>query len=901
MRSRRWLAAGLLASCAVPMGQAWARNGPDEPASAPSSKVRSEAESLASSLVAKMTLDEKLGQLLNTAPAIPRLDIPAYNWWTESLHGALGTVPTTNFPEPIGLAATFDAPLVHDVAGDISAEVRGLHALARKTGRMGRIGTGLDTWSPNINIFRDPRWGRGQETYGEDPFLTSRFAVAFVTGMQGSNPDLPDVISTPKHFAVHNGPESTRHKANVFVSRHDLEDTYLPAFRAAIVDGKAGSVMCAYNRIDGQPACASDELLIDHLRGAWGFKGYVVSDCDAVRDIADSHKYAPDAASAVAAAMRQGVDNECNTATLSDTAGLTDRYREALDRGLITETDVDRALVRLFSARLRNGDLPGVRPPSTQTSSVADVGTPEHGALALKAAEESLVLLKNDGVLPLKVGARIAVIGPLGDATRVLRGNYSSAFSAPPISVVAGLRTALPNARVTYVPFGETYTDGDPVPTSALRADDGKPGLTARYYNALGTAPALFTAPEREAYRKSLRFADKPVVIRRESTVGGHSLDLTNVSDHHRVVWSGYLVPPESGLYRLGLGGFMSGRLELDGKPFVDLADKPYGSLPTMKTLKLERGHRYPIEIAGEAETGDAGVSLIWKRVSADPSGDLRKAAADADVLVAVVGLTSDLEAEESPVQVPGFKGGDKTNLEIPADQQALLAEAKAIGKPLVVVTMNGSPINLSWEKDNADAIVEAWYPGQSGGLAVANVLSGKTNPAGRLPLTFYRSVDDLPPFDDYRMQGRTYRYFTGKAVYPFGYGLSYTTFAYGPLQVEPAAGGAQDGVTVMTRLRNTGSRGGDEVAELYIDFPDLPGAPNIALRGFQRVHLEPGEERQVSFDLSPRDLSAVTPDGQREVMPGSYRVTVGSGQPGTGVPCQSAAFSTGAAVLLPQ
>jgi beta-glucosidase len=320
-----------------------------------------------------------------------------------------------------------------------------------------------------------------------------------------------------------------------------------------------------------------------------------------------------------------------------------------------------------------------------------------------------------------------------------------------------------------------------------------------------------------------------------------------------------------------------------------------------MKTLKLERGHRYPIEIAGEAETGDAGVSLIWKRVSADPSGDLRKAAADADVLVAVVGLTSDLEAEESPVQVPGFKGGDKTNLEIPTDQQALLAEAKAIGKPLVVVTMNGSPNNLSWEKDNADAIVEAWYPGQSGGLAVANVLSGKTNPAGRLPLTFYRSVDDLPPFDDYRMQGRTYRYFTGKAVYPFGYGLSYTTFAYGPLQVEPAAGGAQDGVTVMTRLRNTGSRGGDEVAQLYIDFPDLPGAPNIALRGFQRVHLEPGEERQVSFDLSPRDLSAVTPDGQREVMPGSYRVTVGSGQPGTGVPCQAAAFSTGAAVLLPQ
>jgi beta-glucosidase len=868
----------------------------------PASDVRERADALAAGLVAKMTIDEKLGQLLNTAPAIPRLDIPAYNWWTESLHGALGTVPTTNFPEPIGLAATFDTGLVKQVASGISAEVRGLHALARQTGRMGRIGTGLDTWSPNINIFRDPRWGRGQETYGEDPFLTSRMGVAFVTGMQGPNPELPDVIATPKHFAVHNGPEGTRHKANVFVSRHDLEDTYLPAFRAAIVEGKAGSVMCAYNRIDGQPACASDELLKDHLRGAWGFSGYVVSDCDAVKDIADNHKYAPDAATAVTAALRLGVDNECNTATLSDTAGLPERYREALDRGLITEADVDRALVRLFSARLRNGDLPGVRPLSTKTSSVSDVGTPEHGALALEAAEKSLVLLKNDGILPLKgEGTKIAVIGPLGDATRVLRGNYSSPFSAPPVSVLAGLQGAMPDASVTYVPAGEGYTDGDPVPTTALRAEDGQPGLTARYYNALGTAPATFTPEQRKAYEAALRYAEKPVATRRESTVGGHSLDLAAVSDHHRVVWTGYLVPPETGRYRLGLAGFRNGRMKLDGKPFIDLGEAAWGSLPTMKTLTLEKGHRYPIEISGEAQTGDAGVNFVWKRVSADPEGDLRRAAATADVLVAVVGLTSDLEAEESPVQIPGFKGGDKTTLDLPADQLALLAQAKATGKPLVVVAMNGSPINLSWAKDNANAILEAWYPGQSGGAAVANVLSGKTNPAGRLPLTFYRSVEDLPPFDDYRMEGRTYRYFKGTPVYPFGYGLSYTSFAYSPLHVTPAAGGAQNGIRVTTEVRNTGARVGDEVAQLYLDFPDLPGAPDVALRGFQRVHLKPGERRTVSFDLSPRDLSAVTVDGQREVMPGEYRVTVGSGQPGAGVPGQSARFATTTAVPLPK
>jgi beta-glucosidase len=413
-------------------------------APAATSPVRAKADQLATAVVARMTTEEKLPQLLNVAPAIPRLGIPAYNWWTESLHGALGPVPTTNFPEPIGLAASFDAPLVHDVAGAISTEVRALHTLGRQTGRLGRIGTGLDTWSPNINIFRDPRWGRGQETYGEDPYLAAHMGVAFVQGMQGPDPDRPDVISTPKHFAVHSGPESTRHMANVYVSAHDLEDTYLPAFRAAIVEGRAGSIMCAYNRIDGQPACANDLLLKVHLRGAWGFTGYVVSDCDAVKDIADNHKYAPDQATAVAAALKAGVDNECNTQTLGDVAGLPDRFREALDRGFLSIGEVDRALVRLFSARIRNGDLPQLGDAAARVVPVSAIGTPAHDALSLQAAEKSLVLLKNDGVLPLKAGTRVAVIGPLGDATRVLRGNYSSPLSAPPVSVLDGLRRVMP-------------------------------------------------------------------------------------------------------------------------------------------------------------------------------------------------------------------------------------------------------------------------------------------------------------------------------------------------------------------------------------------------------------------------------------------------------------------------
>lgn len=852
--------------------------------------VMEQAHAMAAALVGKMTLDEKLGQLLNVAPAIPRLGIPAYNWWTESLHGAIGSVPTTNYPEPIGLAATFETPLVHRVASDISTEVRALHTLGRETGHLGHIGTGLDTWSPNINIFRDPRWGRGQETYGEDPFLTASMGVAFIRGIQGPNPDLPDVIATPKHFAVHSGPESTRHEANAFVSTHDLEDTFLPAFRAAIVEGKANSIMCAYNRVDGQPACGSDLLLRRHLRGAWGFQGYVVSDCDAVVDISEHHKYAADPAAGVAVALKAGVDNECNGGTLTDTPHLSNRYKQALDRGLISMGDIDRALIRLFAARYRNGDLPGLPGRAPQAVPVSAIGTAEHQALALEASEKSLVLLKNDGVLPLRPATRIAVIGPLGDATRVLRGNYSSALSAPPTSVYDGLRAAMPKATVTLVSFGASITDGDLVPDTALLTPDGKPGLKAEYYNASA----------RLAADGETLFDAKPVAVRTERNVYSNAGQLKQVSDRNKVVWAGFLVAPETGTYRIAVTG-VKGALEVDGKPAVQADTYSRWAEPLKLTeVRLEKGRRYPLRL--QTETGvSASPAIFWKRISTNPDADLAAGAAKADVIVAVVGLTSDLEGEEMPVKVEGFSGGDKTSLEIPTDQRELLRKAKALGKPLVVVTMNGSPINLSWEKDNASAIVEAWYPGQSGGLAIANILSGKTDPAGRLPLTFYRSLADLPAFDDYAMKGRTYRYYTGTPVYPFGYGLSYTSFAYAPLSVQPAAGGAQNGLHVSTELRNIGQRAGDEVAELYLTFPAVPGAPRIALRGFRRVTLKPGERRTIAFDLSSRDLSAVTADGVREVMAGGYQVSVGSGQPGTGVPVQTARFSAQQSAPLPQ
>jgi len=850
------------------------------------------AEARAQALVRRMTLDEKLGQLTNTAPAIPRLGVPAYQYWNEALHGANSEWKTTNYPEPIGLAATFDDKLLQTVAGAISLEVRDVSAINRAEGKPTAFGAGLDVWAPNINIFRDPRWGRGQETYGEDPYLTGRMGVAFVRGMQGPDPDHPEVIATPKHFAVHSGPEATRHTANVEVSAHDLEDTYLPAFRAAIVEGRAGSIMCAYNAVNGQPACASEPLLKTKLRDDWGFKGYVVSDCGAVEDIYRPRNHAPSAAAGAAIAVKAGMDNECSIEGAIGLASAKQKYVDAVAQGLISEGEIDRTLVRVFAARYRVGALgePGAaafaQPDPTQIASA------RHAALALESAEKSIVLLKNDGVLPLKAAKRtIAVIGPLADAVRVLHGNYASGRSPEPTTVFEGLRRAYPDAELINVPAGPFVGDGDLVPTSALLTPDGKPGLQAEYFPALPSAePAPATLADFSRQAATTRYADTPDVVRTEPNVSTWPLGgMADPSKDMRVTWTGFLVAPETGVYRLGLKGVV-GQLFFDDKPLVQVLSFPTPGLGELKSVKLEKGRRYPIKITSR-KLGMLDMQLVWKRVSETPEADVRAAAAKADVVVAVVGLTSDLEGEEMKVDIPGFSGGDRTSLDLPADQQALLEAAKATGKPLVVVAMNGGALNLSWAKANAAAVVEAWYPGQAGGAAVANVLSGKVNPAGRLPLTFYKDVAGLPPLDDYAMKGRTYRYFTGAPVYPFGYGLSYTRFTYGPLKLAPVSGSPEKGLRVAVDLRNAGKRAGDEVAQLYLEFPQDPGAPRLALRGFQRLHLEAGERRTVVFDLTPRDLSAVSAEGVRRVMAGQYRVTVGGGQPNTGAPTASAAF----------
>ncbi|HET7890201.1 MAG TPA: glycoside hydrolase family 3 C-terminal domain-containing protein [Candidatus Sulfotelmatobacter sp.] len=836
-------------------------------------------------LVRQMTLEEKASQLVNQARAIPRLQVPAYDWWSEALHGVANAGTATVFPEPIGLAATFDDSLIHQMAVVIGTEARAKHNQAVKAGRRD-IMEGLDFWSPNINIFRDPRWGRGQETYGEDPFLTGRMGVAFVTGLQGDDPKYFRVVSTPKHFAVHSGPEPSRHTIDVQVSKHDMEDTYLPAFRAAITEGKAESIMCAYNRVNGEPACANTFLLQDQLRGAWKFNGYVVSDCDAIVDIYEGHHFAKSQAEAVAVSLKKGMDSECaDFFTIAKDSHDYQPYIDAVKQGLLTEADLDIALKRLFTARMRLGMFdPPAKVPYAQTSE-SEIDSAPHRALALKTARESMVLLKNDGVLPLSGSARkILVVGPLAESVEVLHGNYAGAASHA-VTALEGIKKHFSAAQVSYVAGTNFLRKETVIPTATLSTDDGKPGLKGEYFAGSDLAGA-------------------PQVVRNDAVVdlqlfhpGPEALAPPNGMKDFSARWTGFLTPAESGTYKIGLVGSMN-RMWLDGKLIVDDAVLHDPNSQGV-TMPLEKGHRYAVKV--EFLRGGFGTKLVWLPVSADPSFEAASAARQADVVVAVVGITSRLEGEEMKVDVPGFKGGDRTSLGLPADEEALLGALKGAGKPLVVVLMNGSALAVNWANDHANAILEAWYSGEEGGTAIAETLAGANNPAGRLPVTFYKGVEQLPPFEDYSMKNRTYRYFEGQPLYSFGHGLTYSKFEYSNLKLSNSELDAGSPLTVDVDVKNASQRAGDEVVELYINFPKLPGAPLRALRGFTRVPVGAGEVKHVKLTLQPRDLSYVNEAGDRMVSAGDYTITTGSGQPGTGAPQASAQLSIRGEQKLPE
>ncbi len=841
-------------------------------------------------LVSRMTLEEKASQLVNQARAIPRLNVPEYDYWSEGLHGVAAAGVATVFPQAIALGATWDAPLLHDVATVIGTEARAKHHEAVRQGRH-NIFEGLTFWSPNINIFRDPRWGRGQETYGEDPFLTGRMGVAFVTGLQGDNPKYLRVVSTPKHFAVHSGPESTRHKADVPVSKHDEEDTYLPAFRATIVDGHAASTMCAYNSVNGEPACASTFLLQDQLRGAWRFNGFVVSDCGAVVDIWSGHQFTKTKEEAAAISLKRGMDNECVDFThkVPDNSDYV-KYINAVKNGYLTEKEIDIALRRLFRARFLLGmfDPPEMVPYAQIPYSEND--TELHRQLSLKTSRETMVLLKNDGILPLtKAPKIIAVVGPLADNKRVLEGNYNGTPSRA-TSALEGIKKQFATSEVTFTPGTRFLRDPKPVPAGLFTTPDGQPGLQGEYFKSKDlTGPATFKRVDKNI---DFNFILMPIP--------GFSNGAFAV-DNFSARWTGFFTPDESGIYKLGLRADDGFRLWLDGKMIVeDWAT--HGISTKTADMKLEKGHKYAIKVEYFQTTGDAIAQLVWtNEVSSTPTDDAVATAKKADVVIAVVGITSDLEGEEMNVQIEGFAGGDRTSLDLPKEEEQLLEAVKATGKPLIVVLMNGSALSVNWAEKNANAILEAWYAGEEGGTAIADTLAGVNNPSGRLPLTFYTGVSELPPFEDYTMTNRTYRYFSGKPLYPFGHGLSYSKFEYSNVKLSATQFQAGDTLRVDADVKNSSERDGDEVVELFLTFPKLPGAPLRALRGFTRVHIAAGETAHVRLNLAKRDLSMVDEKGNRIVAPGSYTLSVGGGQPGTSAPTAEAAFTINGKMDLPE
>ena len=863
-----------------------------EPTNPPYLDPQLSPEQRATDLVRRMTLAEKASQMQNNSAAVPRLKVPAYQWWSEALHGVINE-GVTEYPEPIGLAATFDAPGIHTMAAQIGIEGRIKHVQNAREGHTGIMG-GLDFWSPNLNIFRDPRWGRGQETYGEDPFLTGRMGVAYVTGLQGDNPTYYLGIATPKHFAVHSGPEPTRHFADVDVSKHDEVDTYEPAFRAAVVEGKAGSVMCAYNAINGEPACASQYLLQNQLRGKWGFQGYVVSDCDAVRDVAANHRYRPTQAQGAAISVIRGMDNECVTFTSRFGEPVEKAYIDAVQQGYLPESDLDTALIRLFTARIRLGmfDPPDMVPYTKIDEKELD--SAEHRAHARKLANESMVLLKNDGLLPLKPGIRkIAVVGPLADQTRPLLGNYAGQPTRI-VSILDGLHAEFPNSTITFVSGTQFLrTDGSPVTDDLLTTPDGKPGLKADYSESIrrgepGLGPPPAPLVSRTEPNVKLTENDLPKEVAGKKTFG--------------VQWSGFLTPSESGDFLLGVRSAGFSRLTVDGKQVAAaIGGGTRGLVSGAGRVHLEKGRKVGLEISYGTRNSKPHAELFWSKYSSAPSPEAVAAAKNADVVIAVVGITSQLEGEEMPVSEPGFLGGDRTSIDLPQPEEDLVEAVAATGKPLAVVLMNGSALAVNWINEHANAVLDAWYAGEEGGAAVAETLSGKNNPAGRLPVTFYKGVDQLPHFEDYGMANRTYRYFTGKPLYPFGYGLSYTKFSYSNLSVPEKGIPAGQPVEADVTVSNTGKVPGDEVVQLYLKFPPVKGAPVIALRGFERIHLDPGASQKVHFELKQRDLGMVTEDGDPIIAPGNYTISIGGGQPETGAPAVTGHFHIDGQYALPE
>jgi len=816
-------------------------------------------ETRVNDLVSRMTIDEKISQLMDYAPAIERLDVPEYNWWNESLHGVARAGYATVFPQSISIAASWDKNLIYNVATAISDEARAKHHEYLRRGQHGMY-QGLTFWSPNINIFRDPRWGRGHETYGEDPYLTGQLGVQYVKGLQGDDEKYLKVVATAKHYAVHSGPEPSRHEFNAETSDIDLYETYLPAFRSLVKDGHVYSVMGAYNRFRGESASASP-FLFDILRNKWGFDGYIVSDCGAVADIWKYHKITNDAASASAFALKVGLDLNCGSTYKA--------LREAVDRKLITEKDIDVSVKRLFTARFKLGMFDSDELVSYAQIPFSVNNNDSHNWLAREASRKSIVLLKNQNkTLPLsKDIKKVAVVGPNANEVQSLWGNYSGVPSNP-ITVLQGLKNKLePNAQIYYAQ-GTDLATGVPemntIPSIYLETEIGTQGLMGEYFdNKDWNGKPLFTR------------IDDNIDFNWDIDTPNPSLKMGNYS----IRWTGYIIAPKSGVYHISEWAKPYMTVEIEGGNTTGGKNDHRARIRSQK-LELEAGKKYKIEVKYQNYYGDSTAKLIW----AEPQDNLIQEAIDianqSDTVILVLGLNERLEGEEMKVEAEGFEGGDRTSLDLPANQRELMKAMVATGKPVVLVLINGSALSINWANEYVPAILTAGYPGQQGGNAIADVLFGDYNPAGRLPITYYKSVDQLPAFENYDMKGRTYRYFKQEPLYPFGFGLSYTTFKYSNIKV-PSQINSEKDFEVSVDVTNTGDRDGDEVVQLYLtDENASTPRPIRQLEGFERINLKKGETKTVSFTIKARQLSIINKKSQRVMEPGWFTVSVGGKQP---------------------
>lgn len=807
----------------------------------------------AASLLKELTLDEKISMMMDDSPAIERLGIKRYNWWNEALHGVGRQGYATVFPQAIGLAATFDAPTVYNVFDAISDEARAKYNIIGENDHLRY--QGLTFWTPNVNIFRDPRWGRGQETYGEDPYLTSVLGKAVVEGLQGpADAKYMKTIACAKHYAVHSGPEWNRHSFDAKdIDPRDLWETYLPSFKT-LVDANVGQVMCAYNRYEGEPCCSNKRLLNDILRNKWGYDKIIVSDCWAIRDFYNrgAHETHPSSVEASADAVYSGTDLECGSSYKS--------LDEAYKKGLITEEAIDRSLMRLLETRFQLGEIFFDKDCEYNALGEKDICSPEHKALALEAARKSMTLLKNNGILPLAKDTKVVVMGPNANDTVMQWGNYNG-FPLHTISILEGIRNF--NANAPYKQGCDFVENKNFISRFDMLSSEGNSGVSVKYWNNLKyegqpVATETLTSPINKNNGGATVFAP--------------NVDLENFS----AIFNTEFTPEQSGKYIISMNadrGFKA--LNINGERVM----KSYGSNPTLDytyILDAEKGKKYDIEIQYSHDRPSVAALKFDFGQALDYDTDC----GEADVVIFAGGISPALEGEEMPVTVKGFRGGDRETIELPEIQRQMIANLKKQGKKVVYVNCSGSAIALTPEDANCDAILQAWYPGEAGGQAVAETIYGINNPAGRLPVTFYKNDSQLPDFQDYSMEGRTYRFMTEKPLYAFGHGLSYTDFEYSKPKAK--VNKKDRSVTFSVNVRNTGKMDGDEVVQVYVRNKADHGM-NKTLKGFRRINLKKGESQNVKFNLDKDAFSLYNMDsGEVEFTPGEYEISFGGASDNT-------------------